>query len=320
MTDAGMRRRDVLRLAASAALLGGCGPRRLRSRNEREPLRVVFYTDVHARPDPCGARALARAAAAINAEHAGLVIGGGDYVSDGLTSSAAVMAPRWDAFMRMHDVLAGERHAVLGNHDLVAALPADGSPPARDPRAEFRARFGRSATYYAFDHEGRHVVILDAIDVVGGTLGYRGWIGPAQLAWLEGNLARVPLTTPIVLVTHMPLVTAFYGATEGATVGGPANRVVVNGPEVLRRFARHRLQLVLQGHLHVHEEIRWRGTTFVTGGAVAGAWWRGPWHGTPPGFTVVTLHEDRVETVYRTLDGAVGAADGQNVTVPSTKP
>src|SRR5687767_5384597 len=164
-----IRRRDVLRLAAGAALLAGCGAGRRRGGlappTARDPLRLVFYTDVHARPDDEGRRALARVAGAINAERADLVIGGGDYVSDGLTSSAAVMRPRWDAFMALHDALIGERHAVLGNHDLVAALPADGSPPAPDPRREFRARFGRDATYYAFDYAGRHFVMLDAIDV-----------------------------------------------------------------------------------------------------------------------------------------------------------
>ncbi len=62
------------------------------------------------------------------------------------------------------------------------------------------------------------------------------------------------------------------------------------------------LQLVLQGHLHVREEVRWGGTTFLTGGAVSGAWWRGAFHGTPPGFNVITLSDDRVECEYRAYD------------------
>jgi hypothetical protein len=46
--------------------------------------------------------------------------------------------------------------------------------------------------------------------------------------------------------------------------------------------------------------LRWRSTTFITGGAVSGKWWRGSWHGTPEGFGVVTLRPDRVEWQYRT--------------------
>lgn len=306
MRDGALHRRDVLRLAAGAALLAGCGARRGRTARTRapalRPLRLVFYTDVHARPDAEGRRVLARVAAAIDAEGAALVIGGGDYVADDAGASAGDARPDWDAFMTMYDALGGERHAVLGNHDLVGAFPADGTPPAADPRREFRRRFGRPATYDAFDHAGRHFVLLDSIQVIGGSLGYRGWIDDAQLAWLDADLARVAPTTPIVVATHMPLLTAFYAATEGATAAAPANRVIVNSREVLARFAGHRLQLVLQGHLHVWEEIRWRGTTFVTGGAVAGGWWRGAFHGTPPGFTVVTLFDDRVACEYRAYD------------------
>jgi 3',5'-cyclic-AMP phosphodiesterase len=57
---------------------------------------------------------------------------------------------------------------------------------------------------------------------------------------------------------------------------------------------------VLQGHLHVNELLRWKGTTFITGGAICGQWWRGPRLGTPEGFGVLTLHPDRVEWEYLT--------------------
>ena len=306
MRDRSIGRRAVLRIAGGAALLVGCAPRRIHTGwtpgSGREPLRLVFYTDVHAGPGEGRRAALAAAAAAINAERAGLVIGGGDYVSDGFALSAAVMRPYWDAFMTMHDALGGERHAAIGNHDLVGALGPDGAGRPRDGREEFRARFGIRETYYSFDRGGRHFVLLDSIQVTGGALGYRGWVDDAQLGWLERDLARVAPTTPIVVVTHLPLVTALYAATEGATASAPADRVVVNSREVLARFGRHPLQLVLQGHLHVREEIRFGDTTFLTGGAVSGAWWRGAFHGTPPGFNVVTLHDDRVECEYRTYD------------------
>ena len=77
---------------------------------------------------------------------------------------------------------------------------------------------------------------------------------------------------------------SFFQATAGHEEAAPRNRVVVNNREVLDCFAKHRLRLVLQGHLHVNEMLRWRGTTFITGGAVCGQWWRGRWHGTDPRF------------------------------------
>jgi 3',5'-cyclic AMP phosphodiesterase CpdA len=300
MRETDRTRRHVLRVGAGAVLLAGCGlgPGHALRPRSRRPLRLVFYTDVHARADGDTPRALALAARAINAARPDLIVAGGDLVTGGFNASAAAMAPHWDAYMAMHDALTGDRHVVIGNHDLVAAAPQDGSPPAADPRSVFRSRFRLARTFYAFDAGGHHFIVLDAIDVVGGDLGYRGWVGTEQLAWLDADLARVGPDTPIVLATHMPLVTAFFGATEGATAAAPANRVVVNSRAVLDRFARHRLVLVLQGHLHVREEVRWRGTTFLTGGAIAGGWWRGPFHGTPEGFNVVTLDDGRVDCRY----------------------
>jgi hypothetical protein len=96
----------------------------------------------------------------------------------------------------------------------------------------------------------------------------------------------------------VPLLTGFYQATVGGVEAAPRNRVVVNNRDVLGRFEGRNLILVLQGHLHVDEMLRWRNTTFITGGAVSGKWWRGPWHGTREGFGVVTLREDRVEWRY----------------------
>ncbi len=78
----------------------------------------------------------------------------------------------------------------------------------------------------------------------------------------------------------------------------PPNRVVENNTEVLEAFNGHNLHLVLQGHMHAKELIRWRDTTFITGGAVSGKWWRGPWHGTGEGFNIVTLRSDQIEWDY----------------------
>ena len=87
-------------------------------------------------------------------------------------------------------------------------------------------------------------------------------------------------------------------ATKGATFQAKPNRVVVNNTDVLALFAEHNLVLALQGHLHVSERLRWRSTTFITGGAVSGKWWRGPYFGTEEGFNAITFRRDRVEWEY----------------------
>lgn len=260
-------------------------------------LRIVFYTDVHARTEWDTPEALALAAAAINAHEPDLVIAGGDLITDGFQSAAETVAPRWDAYMAMHRAIGARVEAAIGNHDLVAARPADGSPAAADPRAVFLERLGLERTYRSFDFGGYHFILLDAIAVTGGEMEYEGQVGPEQMEWLRSDIAAAA-GMPTVVVTHVPLLTAFYQATAGATEPAPRNRIVVNSRDVLKLFDGANLVAVLQGHLHVNELLRWKGTTFITGGAVCGKWWRGAWHGTDAGFGVVTLEGRHVEWEY----------------------
>ncbi|MBU1693665.1 MAG: metallophosphoesterase, partial [Verrucomicrobia bacterium] len=264
----------------------------------REAFRFVFFTDVHTRVEWETPLALEMAAKAIYAQAADLVIGGGDLITDGFDSLAETVAPRWDAFMEMWNSLRGPKETAIGNHDLVAARPADGSPASPDPRAIFREKLGVPRTYRSFEAGGCHLVLLDGIQVTDTERNYRGFIEPAQLDWLRGDLEGVAPETPVILITHIPLLTAFYQVTQGATEPAPDHRVMVNNRDVLKLFERHNLLLVLQGHLHVDEMLRWRRTTFITGGAVSGAWWRGPRRGTDAGFGVVTLRNGRVEWEY----------------------
>lgn len=263
------------------------------------PLRLVFFTDVHARVEWQTPEAMALAAAAINRCKADVVIAGGDLITDGFQSSADAVADRWEAYLRMHRAIEGRVEAVVGNHDLVAAIPEDGTEPAADPRSEFRRRLGVERTSRSFDIKGARFLLLDSIEVVGGDLKYRGRIGEDQRSWIQEILDDTDSNQPIVVATHVPMLTGFYQATEGATAGAPPNRVVTDNRETLELFADHNLVLVLQGHLHVDELLRWQGATFITGGAICGKWWRGSWHGTHEGFGVVTLHRDRVEWQYQ---------------------
>lgn len=292
------RRQFVTRAAvAPAALAWSARQSWAVEQGTSSPFRIALFTDIHARTEWDTPEALALCAAKINEAKADLVLCGGDLITDGFQSSSATVAPRWAAYRTMRDTIASPVRHALGNHDLVAALPEDGTPASADPRAEFRTFTGVEKTWQTFEAGGLRVFIVDSLRI-GGPLKYEGFVSEEQLAWLRDELTRVPETQPIVLVTHVPLLTVFYGATEGATKPIPANRIVANNTAVLDVFAKHNLLLVLQGHLHQNELMRWRKTTFITGGAVCGKYWRGPWHGTAEGFGVVTLRGRRIDWEY----------------------
>jgi 3',5'-cyclic AMP phosphodiesterase CpdA len=200
--------------------------------------------------------------------------------------------------MKMQRAIKADLYPVMGNHDLVAAIPTDGTPAADNPRAVYLDRMGLQRTYYSFAAAGYHFIILDSIQVTGDDYRYHGIVGRQQLAWLKQDLATVPNGRPIIVATHIPLLTSFFNASKGATYAARPNRVIVNNREVLEIFEGHNLVLVLQGHLHVNEMIKWQNTTFITGGAVCGKWWRGAWYGTEEGFYDITVTGNRVKGTY----------------------
>ena len=297
-----LTRREFLGATLVGAGALACGthksPRILPEPTTGPRLRLVFYTDIHARTEWETPQAMAIAAEAINASKPDLVIAGGDLITDGFQSSAQTVAPRWDAYMKMHSAIRSTVYPVMGNHDLVAAMPEDGTQPSANPRAIFCEKMGLERPWYAFDAGGYRFFILDSVHVTGGEQKFEGRVPREQMDWLQSELAALPAGRPLVVVTHMPLLTGFFQTSEGATAPAPRNRVVVNNREVLALFEGRNLLVVLQGHLHVNERLWWRGTTFITGGAISAKWWRGPWHGTEEGFGLLTLEGNQVGWEY----------------------
>ena len=280
--------------ATGTALINGCAATAPR----QQRVRFVFYTDVHARTEWETPLAMARAADAINAAKPDFVINGGDLITDGFQNSAATVAPRWDAYMAMHRAIKSDIYPTIGNHDLVAAIPEDGSAAASDPRAIYLEKMGLDRTWYSFDAAGYRFFVLDSMRISHDEYKYHGHVSAEQIEWLRNELARTAHDTPLVLILHIPLLTVFYSATKGATFSAPPNRVVTNNQEVLELFTKHNLLLVLQGHLHVSERLQWRGTSFITGGAICGRWWRGPHQGTEEGFNIITLQGNQIDWQY----------------------
>jgi len=56
--------------------------------------------------------------------------------------------------MKMHRAIKADIYLARGNHDLVAAIPEDGTPAADNPRAVYLDRMGLERTYYSFNAVG----------------------------------------------------------------------------------------------------------------------------------------------------------------------
>ena len=145
----------------------------------------------------------------------------------------------------------GPTYHVIGNHDVDSIS-----------KSQFLARVtntgvGRDRSYYAFDSQGLHCVVLDANYKADGTDYDRGnfdWtdanIPPHQLAWLRDDLAAA--STPVVVFTHQLL--------DGS------GSVYINNASAVRKVLEEsgRVLAVFQGHHHAGSHNHINGIHYYT--------------------------------------------------------
>jgi len=286
----GLISRDAGAAASSAVVADGPGS-----------FDFVFFTDTHIEPELNAARGCDmcfRKVAELKPEFA---IIGGDHVYDAAGVNGVRAQQVFDLYRHTEHQLEMPLHHAIGNHDIFGVLTKSGVAP-NDPaygKKMFQDRVG-ARTYYSFDHKGYHFVVLDSIQPTEDRL-WEARVDEAQLRWLADDLAKLAAHTPVIATIHCPLVTAFATYAQVVTADRKYNTLTVaNAPEVLEVFEKANVIAVLQGHTHINEAVTYKGTQFITSGAVCGNWWHGPRMGTPEGFTVVSLRDGKISTRYET--------------------
>jgi 3',5'-cyclic AMP phosphodiesterase CpdA len=266
-------------------------------------LRFIFFTDTHTEPELSAAEGTAMAMRKIKSLRPEFCIQGGDHCFDINAAPRERATMLLDLYRKTEHALDGiPVHHTLGNHDIFGAAPSAGVS-ANDPlygKKAFEQTFN-SKTYYSFDSRGYHFVILDSIGITPDGE-FEGRVDRDQLVWLAADLLAVPAGTPVVVVSHIPLVSAIGQYRPDYRITGKKHNyfLVDNSFDVLPIFEGHNVIAVLQGHTHVNETVYWRNTPYITSGAVSGNWWKGPRWGTPEGFTVVELAAGRAHWRYDT--------------------
>jgi 3',5'-cyclic AMP phosphodiesterase CpdA len=289
-----LNRRHFLSLAAaagaSAAMPAFAAPK-------PESFDFIFLTDSHLEPELNAVHGTSLAMQGARRVKADFAIQGGDHVFDALGVPRARSLALFDQYDKTEQELGLKVHHTLGNHDVCGIYPSSGVAPS-DPcygKKLFADRFG--PTFYSFDHRGYHFIVLDSIGLTDDHH-YEARIDADQLAWLTADLARIAAGTPIVVTTHIPLVTALQSYSDTDPKVLATKYSFKNGPEVIKLFEGHNVLGVLQGHTHVNERVEWHGIPYITSGAVCGNWWQGTRLGTPEGFTVVSLANGKLTTRY----------------------
>lgn len=282
-------RRDLVKgtlLSSLGTFQIGCSAIRPK-KSSVSSLKIAYITDFHYSGGEYQEKIWRQLITSLSNEPVDVVIGGGDWITEGPKLSINDAQARFEKFASMWRELKQPKELIPGNHDLVKE---EGSGMLTFEL--FRKVFPEWSTNKRIDFPNCTLLSFQSVQNRGEH--YRGYISSEQIDWLKDQLTHIPNERALILLTHIPLLTNLYQRTKGPTYIPPEDQFVSNSVEFLNLFNKHALKLVLQGHLHVHESMTWGDTTFLTGGALCGKWWNGAYHGTPPGFRLIEICQGQV--------------------------
>ena len=301
-------RRHFMRGAAAAgaaALLPGCGALSGGSRGaaapKGEPIRFAHLSDIHIMPEKRGVEGFAQCLQRVHAikPRPRFILTGGDLAHDARNADPQRANRLYDLFHRvMRDSDIPFRHCV-GNHDCFGWGPRSPIDPGHEDYGKklFRDRMELDELTYAFDVGRWRVCVVDNIlpTRFDGKRGYQGGFTEEAIDFVDRQF-RTAADRPKLICTHIPIVSAtalsYSEDVEGKLRPMPTSLVTRNSKAILALLERHRVELILTGHLHQSERVAYQHTTHIGQGAVCGQWWRGPNAGTAEGFGVVDLWPD----------------------------
>ncbi len=285
-----------------ALMLAGCSlSPKVKDVEKSETFKFVFLTDIHLKPEDGAPEGFQMAIDKVNALAPDFVITGGDLVFDVLNASYQRADSLYNLYQVMSEGFNMPVYNTMGNHEIYGYSTQPATDPAHPEYGEkmFENRIGKR--FYSFDHGGWHFMILDGIEKGEGEWGgYIGKVDDVQLEWISSDLENLDPQTPIVVVTHIPLVSVFPQIQHGPLYAENQSSLVTNSRQVLALFREQNLKLVLQGHLHAIEEINLMNQVrFITGGAVSGLWWKTPDDGVfQEGFVMIEVSGDDFNWEY----------------------
>lgn len=258
----------------------------------------AFLPDIHVQPEKNADLGFKQAIDTVNKLNPDFVITGGDQIMDALEQTESRADSLYDLYIELSATLNMPVYNTIGNRELFGIYEESGVDPSHPLYGEkmYETRIGER--YFAFDHKGWRFYILDSVDGREDRQGYIGIVDSEQLVWIEEDLENVDHETPIAFIIHVPVITLQTQFPKKATQAKGDVMVIDNSTDVLSLFRDHNLKLVLQGHLHILEDIYTGGVHFITGGAISGNWWNGPRNGTEEGFLMIHVEGDEFKWEY----------------------
>lgn len=261
-------------------------------------LRIANLTDIHLEP---GGQAAEGFRACLQHVHSletppELILNGGDAIMDAFKADDSHVSAQWELWQKLliRHASIPIRHC-LGNHDVWKEEPEpSGARLLRGKRRAMQA-YGMKDRYYSFDLGSWHFIVLDSTNLRGDH--YQARLDDEQFAWLKADLESVPSGRPVLVQSHIPILSAcafFDGDNESEKSWSVSGAWMhIDARRLKDLFAKHRnVRICLSGHIHLLDRVEYNGVTYICNGAVCGDWWRGMYQECPPGYGLVDLYAD----------------------------
>jgi Icc protein len=222
------------------------------------------------------------------------ILNGGDVVFDMNKENLSTINEQWQL---LHSVVKQESSLpvkyCLGNHDIWWNEDDKGQTLYGKQYAMDQLKLAKP--YYSFMQAGWKFIVLDSVHLDIDSTWYIGKLGDEQFAWLENELKTTDADTPVLVMTHIPILTATNLIEDNIV-----NKWVMTGGDmhtdtakIINLFYKHpNVKLCLSGHIHLREKLIYNNVTYICNGAVSGAWWEGNRRETAPGYGLIDLYAD----------------------------
>ncbi|RIV20483.1 metallophosphoesterase [Fibrisoma montanum] len=299
-----MNRRDLLKSAALLPLSTTSEPLAPGLARKRS-VRLAYIGDTHVLPESKPMNGIAACLQHIQnqADRPQFILHGGDTIMDALAEGRDKVKAQWDAW---HQVVKANSSLpieyCIGNHDVWGYENAKAEPEYGKKWAVDQMRI--SGRYRSFDRNGWHFVVLDSVQLKPDGSWYTGNLDPEQMDWLKQDLAKTSARTPVLVLSHIPILTttvfAFNGQQSNPTTI-PAGLMHTDFGDLIKLFYQYpNVKTALSGHTHLLERVDYNGVSYLCNGAVSGNWWKTDTHQqTKAGYALIDLYDDgTVERTY----------------------
>jgi 3',5'-cyclic-AMP phosphodiesterase len=231
----------------------------------------VYFTDAHLDYKGNTIQYFNKAVKTINKLNPDFVITGGDNIKDATLTTEAVADSLFDLYISGIKKFKMDVHTGIGNHESFGTgkTVTDSMSPFYGKKM-YESKIG--LRYYVFSHRGWKFFMLDGIINTDSGHHYTGGIDDAQMNWIKSELAATDTLTPVVICSHIPIISSLKKFEFGSLSGTPENDGISNSIELFDLFSHHNLKLVLQGHFHFLEVLYTNDIYYITGPSLTARW------------------------------------------------